>query len=97
MNFDVMKSAFDDELEKIAGAMVRSGRRPMKVETLLRKEKEEPKKVADIVKESALKDKLPGAHAAGLVGVGMLTMHQANKMKRRYDLGRQVEMQNQGY
>lgn len=134
MDLKVMKAAFDDELQKIAGA-VRSGRRPLKVETLLSKEegaaKVDKKKVADLTKMSAEEKKddgkkantaknlallgigAYGVHRAltkkaadqkanvntvknlALLGAGMYGMHRAVKVKRRYDMGRQMEMQQQ--
>lgn len=100
-----MKTAFDDELEKISGALqghVRSGRRPLKVETLLDKEKQDTKavrkKVADLTKVSAeggLKSGLNKAQVLGMLGIGAYGMHRAQKIRRRYEMGRQLEMQQQ--
>lgn len=69
------------------GGLVRSGRRPMKAATLLAKDGK--KKISDIVKLSA---PLGVGHLA-LVGVGALGLSQLQKMKRRYDTGRQLEYQ----
>jgi hypothetical protein len=108
MLFDVMKKAFDDELQKIAGALqghVRCGRRPISATTLLDKEKEETKatrkKVADLTKLSGgaqagknLSSKLsPDAKSLGLLGIGAYGLYKAQQAKRRHDLGLQVEMQ----
>lgn len=100
-----MKAAFDDELAKIAGALqghVRSGRRPLKVDTLLDKERSETKdtrkKVADLTKVSAeggLKAGLSKAQVIGMLGIGAYGMHRAQKINRRYQMGRQLEMQQQ--
>lgn len=100
-----MKAAFNDELEKISGALqghVRSGRRPLKVETLLDKEKQDTKavrkKVADLTKVSAeggIKSSLNKAQVLGMLGIGAYGMHRAQKIRRRYEMGRQLEMQQQ--
>lgn len=105
MLFDVMKAAFDDELQKIAGALqghVRGGRRPMSATTLLDKEKEDTKetrkKVADLTKLSKTKESAAlDAKTLGLLGIGMYGMHRLNKARRRYEMGRQMEMQQQGF
>lgn len=108
MLFDVVKKAFDDELQKIAGSLqghVRSGRRPLTAETLLDKEKEDGKanrkKLADLTKLSGgaavgktLASKVtPDAKTLGLLGIGAYGLHKAQQAKRRHDLGFQVEMQ----
>ncbi len=104
MRYDIMKAAFEDELQKIAGALqghVRAGRRPMKAETLLRKEKEDTKdtrkKIADLTKLSN-KGSANMAATLGLLGIGAYGMHRLQTMNRRYQMGRQMEMQqNQGW
>lgn len=95
MNFDVMKKALHDELDKIASAHVRSGRRPLKASTLLTKEKEtdHSKKLADMTKVAI--NKLD-AKTLGVAAVGAYGLHSVQKAKRRYDLGKQVEMQQKG-
>lgn len=101
MLYNVMKAAFQDELEKIAGH-ARSGRRPLKASTLLDKEKdgagEARKKLADLTKLSGLGDKImPDAKTLGLLAAGGYTYHTLRKARRRYEIGRQMEMQNQGF
>lgn len=105
MLIDVMKAAFHDELQKIAGALqghVRGGRRPLTAATLLDKEKEDGKsnrkKLADLTKTSAgkagLASKLsPDAKTLGLLGIGAYGLHKVQQTKRRHDLGLQMEMQ----
>lgn len=80
---------------KEAGAHVRSGRRPLKVSTLLEKEKEvdSGQKLADMTK-MALKS--IDAKTLGVAAVGAYGLHSAQKIKRRYQLGRQMELQQQG-
>lgn len=103
---EVTKNAFYDELEqieKVSGSLqghLRSGRRPMGVTKLLNREKDGiGKKLADIVKTSALsvgsaKGKgLGGYKAVALAGTGALALSHAQKMKRRYEMGRQMELQ----
>jgi hypothetical protein len=94
MLFDVMKKAFDDELQKIAGALqghVRGGRRPISATTLLDKEKEETKATQA---GKNLSSKLsPDAKSLGLLGIGAYGLYKAQQAKRRHDLGLQVEMQ----
>ncbi len=108
MDYNIIEKAFHDELAKIAGSLqghVRSGRRPLKAETLLEKEKdtkEVRKKLADMVKVSTGTDKglrlTPGnMKALGLIAGGGYVYHTGRKMKRRYELGRQMELQQQGY
>lgn len=86
---------------KHAGALqghVRGGRRPLSATTLLDKEKESAgenrKKLADMMKVSGLS--APDARTLGLIGIGMYGMHRLNKARRRYEMGRQMEMQSQG-
>lgn len=91
---DVVESAFQDELEKIAGSMqghTRSGRKPIGIKRMLEKESEMPK-ASEIVKMSAFP-----AKETALVAGGALAYHQGRKVKRRYDIGKQVEQQNTGY
>lgn len=103
MDYDVVKAAFQDELQKIAGSLqghVRSGRRPLKASTLLQKEKDgggeaARKKLAELTKLSG--KGFDKAKTIGLLGVGAYGLHSAQKVKRRYDLGTQVEMQQKGY
>lgn len=94
MKFDVMKAALLDELQKIAGAHVRAGRRPLKASTLLNKEREVDgsKKLADMTKVAI---KGIDAKTLGVAAVGAYGMHSAAKVKRRYQLGRQMELQQQ--
>ncbi len=99
MRLDIVKAAFRDELSKVAGSLqghVRSGRRPLKADTLLKKEKAEAKdnkkKIADLTK---LSGKLDAATTLGILGIGAYGMHRLNKMNRRYQMGRQMEMQQQ--
>lgn len=96
MDYDVMKKGFDDELQKIAGAHTRSGRRPLKASTLLEKEKDHnaSKKLADMTKVAINKI---DAKTLGVAAVGAYGLHSVQKMKRRYDLGKQVEQQQKGY
>lgn len=92
---DVMQSAFQDELEKIAGSMqghTRSGRKPIGIKRMLEKESEMPK-ASEILKMSA---KFPVKETALLLG-GAGAYHQGRKINRRYQIGKQVEQQNQGY
>lgn len=100
MNYDAMKAGFLDELEKIAkakyaGAHIRTGRRPLKASTLLEKDKEHnhSKKLADMTKVAI---KAIDAKTLGVAAVGAYGLHSAQKVKRRYDLGKQVEMQQKG-
>lgn len=79
MNLHVVQAAFVDELEKIGGAMIRSGRRPIRVSKLLEKGAGLPINSRD----------------AALLAGGALAYHQGRKVKRRYEIGRQVESQNQ--
>lgn len=95
MNLKVMHAAFLDELEKIAGSLqghTRIGRKPIGVEKMLEKESELPK-ASEITKMST-KMPISGKDAALLAG-GALAYHQGRKVKRRYDIGRQMELQNQ--
>lgn len=96
----------DSSLHKNAGALqghVRSGRRPLKADTLLKREKEsskdDKKKIADLTKLSNKADVvaklIPDAKTLGLLGIGAYGMHRLQKMNRRYQMGRQVEMQQQ--
>lgn len=89
-----MKAAFHDELQKIAGAHVRAGRRPLKASTLLDKEKDldGSKKLADMTKVAI---KAIDAKTLGVAAVGAYGLHSAQKVKRRYQLGRQLELQQQ--
>lgn len=91
-------------IKKEAGAFqghVRSGRRPLKADTLLRKEtegsKDTKKKIADLTKLSTKADVvsklIPDAKTLGLLGIGAYGMHRLQKMNRRYQTGRQMEMQ----
>jgi hypothetical protein len=91
---DVMKSAFQDELQKIAGSMqghTRSGRKPIGIKKMLEKESEMPK-ASEILKMSGF----PVKETALVLG-GAGAYHQGRKVKRRYDIGKQVEQQNNGY
>lgn len=109
MDYNVIKAAFQDELQKIAGSLqghVRSGRRPLKAETLLKNEKdnteESRKKLADMIKTSTGTDKglrlTPGSmKTLGLLAGGGYVYHTGRKMKRRYEAGRQMELQQQGF
>lgn len=106
MLYDVMKKAFDDELEKIAGSMqghVRGGRRPISAQTLLDKEKsstgETKKAIASLIKTSAgAKSLAPDAKTLAAIGIGAYGLSQIQKVKRRYNTGRQIEyQQQQGY
>ena len=95
MRLDIVKTAFMDELEKIAGSLqghVRSGRKPIGVEKLLKKESELPK--ASEITKMAKGFPLSGKDTALLVG-GAAAYHQGRKIKRRYDMGRQMELQGQ--
>lgn len=107
MLFDVMKTAFEDELQKIAGELqghVRGGRRPLAASTLLKKEKEDAKgsrkKLADLTKLSAgggnLLKKVDSAKTIGLLGIGAYGLHKVQQAKRRHDIGKQVEEQQRG-
>jgi len=96
---DVVQAAFEDELQKIA--YVRAGRKPISIERLLERETEveSPSVELDLIQEepkTAAVGKFPVKETA-LIGAGALGYHQARKVKRRYQLGKQVEMQNQGY
>lgn len=89
---------------KHAGALqghVRGGRRPLAVDTLLDKEREDGKanrkKLADMTKVSKTKVALSAdAKTLGLLGIGMYGMHRLQKAKRRYEMGRQMELQSTG-
>jgi hypothetical protein len=93
-----------DELAKIAGSMqghVRKGRKPIGVEKLIEKQSELPKasdiyKYANAAVKAARSLPVSGKDVA-LLGGGALVYHQGRKIKRRYELGRQMELQNQGF
>lgn len=101
-SFQTMRSAFDDELAKIAGELqghIRIGRRPISVERLLEREAEEsqPVEAAPKVEEKTSGVKIPiSAKNLALLGAGGLTVMQAQRMKRRYDMGKQMELQSTG-
>ena len=74
--YDIMRAAFDDELQKIAGEMtghVRSGRRPIGVDRLLERESESddmPSEVFGTEKVSSPAQAVRAAGAAAHSGVG---------------------------
>lgn len=109
MLYDVMKKALEDELEKIAGSMqghVRGGRRPVSAQTLLDNEKETSKETKKTIakltktgsKKEIAKTLAPDMKTLATLGIGAYGLSQLQKVKRRYNVGRQVEyQQQQGY
>lgn len=109
---DVMQAAFRDELEKIAyvraGRKPISIDRMLERETEVESPSAELGLVEDVVEEEPkvasagaaskagnLLKNVPKRDAALLLG-GAAAYHQGRKIKRRYDIGRQVEQQG-GY
>jgi hypothetical protein len=95
----VMRAAFDDELEKIAGELqgfVRSGRRPISVERLLEREAEDNSVDMDVDGDSEEKHASFPVKETALIGAGLYLGDRARKYKRRYEMGRQMELQNTG-
>ena len=101
---DAVQAGFRDELEKIAGSMqgfTRAGRKPISVDRMLERESEidSPSEELGLVEEVEEVEKeaaIPYKELA-LVGAGAGLYHHGRKVKRRYEIGRQVEQQNQGY
>jgi len=88
---DVMRGAFEDELEKISGALhgqVRSGRRPIGAKRLMEKDSSHTK-VSDIVKISGLP-----TLAVGAVG-GAGAYHWGRLANEDRKVGRIIRLQQQ--
>lgn len=101
--FDVMRAAFEDELEKISGELqgfTRSGRRPIGVDRLLEREAESEMTPSDLAPAGVEKISADGGGAkkllaAGLVGAGIYHVGRTAEQDRR--MGRAMRLQQQAY
>ena len=75
MDYDVMRAAFKDELQKIAGELqgqTRIGRRPISVENYLERETESEVTPSSVTDELLSKTASSAARALALMGLGGL-------------------------
>jgi hypothetical protein len=94
INFDIIRAACRDELEKIAGELqghTRVGRRPIGVDRLLERESESEVTPSDVVKLSAVPVK---ALAAGMAAGGAL-YHFGRKAEMDRRMGKAMRVQQQ--
>lgn len=95
---EAMRASFESELSKIAGELqgfTRSGRRPIGVDRLLEREREESDGLAsEGVKLSAVPLK---ALLAGSALAGAGAYHVARKADQDRQMGRAMRLQQQGY
>jgi len=106
MRFDVMKTAMQDELEKISGELqgfTRSGRKPISVDRILEREEEtvSPSEVLGLTESAPpVKEKLSmkpeTAKTLGLIAAGAGGAHVLRKANDDRKLGRAMRVQNGG-
>ena len=99
---EIMRAAFQDELQKIAGEMhgaTRIGRRPIGIERLLEREEESettPSEVAPAGSEKTSEVLTPGRKAVALMAAGAGGYLVARKANEDRKLGKAVRLQQQG-
>lgn len=92
-------ASFCNEFQKIAGELqghVRIGRKPISIDRMLEREGELQSAsdvIADLTKAAGLSP--TATKNVALMGLGAAGYHQGTKLKRRYDIGKQVEKQQQ--
>jgi hypothetical protein len=94
---DTLYSAFQDELEKIAGELhgfTRSGRRPLSVDRYLEREEESEILPSDVTKQAGLSP--TAIKTIGLMGVGAGTALLADRGVKDWKMGRQHRIASRG-
>lgn len=104
MNEEVMRAAFRDELQKIAGELqgqTRIGRRPISVENYLERETESELTPSDVTETLIQKTAGKAAKAVALMGLGAAGALGGQRAHKDWKTGRSIriqsKMQQQGY
>lgn len=104
MNEEVMRAAFRDELQKIAGELqgqTRIGRRPISVENYLERETESELTPSDVTETLIQKTAGKAAKAVALMGLGAAGALGGQRVHKDWKTGRSIriqsKMQQQGY